>query len=93
LERRAERGLPTPANNGRPDLYEDLADVWSAFVALSATRPGGFGPGAIPFTEIDAWLRLHGVTRQTEKEEFVYLIRALDRTWLGQQNGQTDTHR
>jgi hypothetical protein len=95
LERRADQGLPTPAIDNRPELYEDLADVWTAFVALHATRPLGFGPGPISFTEIEAWLRLHGITRPGDKEDYAYLIRALDRTWLRQQaqHGETDPHR
>jgi hypothetical protein len=81
--------LPTPAIENRPDLYEDLADVWTAFVELNATRSIGFGPGPITFAEIDAWLRVHGVTVPGDKEEYAYLIHALDQTWLKGQ-GQRD---
>lgn len=82
LQRRADQGLPTPAIDNRPQLYEDLSDIWTAFVELSATRPIGFGPGPITFTEIDAWLHLHGVTHAGDKEDYAYLIRALDQAWL-----------
>lgn len=36
--------------------------LWSAFGELVGCRPqGASGSGAIPFTEIEAWQRLHGV--------------------------------
>ncbi len=94
LQRQAQRGEPTPALDRRPELYEDLQDVWAAFVQLCETRPCGFGPGAIPFQEIEAWFRLHE-PGGWDKQEFAYLIRALDRAWLkGQeQHGKTEPHR
>jgi hypothetical protein len=74
--------LPTPAIDQRPEVYEDLGGVWTAFVELNATRATGFGPGPITFTEIDAWLRLRGVAGAGDKEDYAYLIHALDQTWL-----------
>jgi hypothetical protein len=56
--------------------------VWDAFAELSCRRPVGFGPGAIPMTEIVAWLDLHQVEEMEERTEFVELIGVMDREWL-----------
>jgi hypothetical protein len=82
LEQRAARGEKIAVLENRPDVFEDLTEVWEAFWELAETRPAGFGPGAIPFAEIVAWLNLHGVTRRQDREDYAYLIRALDRAWL-----------
>lgn len=35
--------------------------LWHAFVELAGARPAGMGVSAIPFGELEAWQRLHGV--------------------------------
>jgi len=65
-----------PLLEQRPELYDDLKDVWRAFIELNEVR--AFGP--IAFTEIRAWLWLHRFVG--DKEEFAYLIRALDRAYM-----------
>lgn len=35
--------------------------IWSAFQQISAGRPAGMGPSAIPQSEIRAWQHNHGV--------------------------------
>lgn len=56
-----------------------MADAFDGFLSLSAARGGtGYGPLPIPFSEIDAWSRLHGGAEAWE----IRLIRELDRVWI-----------
>lgn len=55
--------------------------LWAAFGELAGSRPQGMsGSGAIPYAEIEAWQRLHGV-RLTAWE--VDTIVAMDHATLG----------
>ncbi len=96
LQQRTAQGLPTPAIDHAPELYDDLAEVWTAFVELSEARPAGWGLSPIPWTEIEAWLRLHGVRRPQDQDDYATLIRGMDRTWLAWQrqheHGQAQSH-
>lgn len=72
---------------GRPDpaLLQRLpawaGPLWEAFGELAACRPQGMaGSGAIPFSEIEAWQRLHGVRLNAWE---VGCITAMDRATLG----------
>jgi len=67
----------------RPELYDDLQAVWSAFWFLNSSRPVGMSVGAIPLTEIFAYWDRLGVT--LDEEDFgdkVRLIREMDMTYL-----------
>jgi hypothetical protein len=83
LERRAARGLSTPAIDNRPELYEDLIPVWEAFEDLSKTRARDLGsPMPITFAEISAWLDLHSIEGADTRAEFAALIRSMDEDWF-----------
>jgi len=82
LERRVAEGKPTPAMDNRPELYEDLQDVWLAFSELNQGRSYGFGPNPISMRDIQAWLAMSDITDADEKMDFLYLIRAMDVAWL-----------
>jgi len=82
LERRAERGKPTPALERRPAVRDDLVDVWSAFIFLHGRRQAGMGPQPIGLTEIDTYLGMMRIGEPSERRLYVRLICALDQTYL-----------
>jgi len=56
--------------------------VWQAFVDLGAARVVEWTAHPIPVTEIEAVLRLQGVTDSEDRAEWLRLIRAMDQRWL-----------
>lgn len=61
---RLEEEAPDDADDAdgpgeEPLLWPENVEAWLAFIDLSRSRPVGFGVGAIPLTEIEAWFRLH----------------------------------
>lgn len=69
-ERRAVEG---------PELPRGAVGAWNAYARLTATRGGGFGPGAITYAEIEAFVRLTGHTLDPWEVE---AVRALDDAYL-----------
>ncbi|MEM7444288.1 MAG: hypothetical protein AAF414_13265 [Pseudomonadota bacterium] len=65
-----------------PKLYDGNAPIYAAFLDLSPSRSEGLGAGAIPMTEIEAYLRLFGHPGCDDAREFVALIRACDGAFL-----------
>lgn len=65
----------------RPELFDDLLDVWEGFVLLSPSRQSGMGMGYIPLAEIKAYLELFGTY---DVERFVRLIRHVDREFVNE---------
>ena len=63
-----------------PKLTDGNAPVYAAFLDLSPSRTAGLG--AIPLTEIEAYLRLFGHPGCDDAREFVALIRACDAALL-----------
>ena len=63
-----------------PKLTDGNAPIYAAFLDLSPSRPAGLG--AIPLTEIEAYLRLFGHPGCDDAREFVVLIRACDAALL-----------
>lgn len=55
--------------------------MWEAFNVLSPSRNVGMGAGAIPLSEVKAYCEMFDVAGQ-EKEDLLYLIRALDDEYL-----------
>lgn len=76
-------GKPVPALSRKPELHDDLLEIWEAFWVLHRTRDIGFGPGFIKLTEIAAYLELFP---QTRPEFFIRSIQALDRIYLEDYN-------
>lgn len=66
-----------PAEVLDPELAPHLLPVWNAFAFLSPSRPMGMEVGAIPLTEILAYLDEHEV-RGEWRADMVALIRDLD---------------
>jgi hypothetical protein len=79
LQKRAEAGKPAPALENRPELYEDLADVWDLFWQLHRSRQCGFGACPLSVMDIRAALELYAVA---DKVEFYELIVTMDQEWL-----------
>lgn len=60
-----------------------MTDYYKAFQVLSASRPIGMGAvGAIPLSEIAAYLALFGVYDYEERDAYVTMIQALDSVYL-----------
>ena len=56
------QGEIIPALDTMPELYEDLAFYWRAFIKLSTSRQSGFGMGYIPYSEIVKYLNENHIT-------------------------------
>lgn len=65
-----------------PPLNGGAEPVFAAFLELSPSRQMGFGEGAIPLTEIQAYMDLFGHPGCDDPREFVTLIRACDAAFL-----------
>lgn len=58
---RSSGGKIVPPELDIPDMPPELEHLWLWFVDLSRARPStGFGPGALPYSEIMAWVALSG---------------------------------
>jgi len=63
----------------QPKLYDDLIDVWEAFLVLNSSR---IKDESIKFSEIESWLNLSNVHETDRRQEMAYLIRVLDSEYL-----------
>lgn len=77
--------MAVPALDRLPDLDLDAVDYWLAFMELHRCRPSGYGPVGIPFTEVEAWLRVYQVTEPDDVMTFARIIGMLDNVWLDHQ--------
>lgn len=76
----AETGIESVAPNDRPEVYDELFEVWRGFQDLNLRRAIHFGGvGAIPFVEIATYCELFEVR---ERSRFVRLVCAMDREFL-----------
>ena len=82
LERYRRAGIRVAALESKPDLYDDLRPLWQAFWQLSRCRPSGWGPSAIPVSEIVAYLDLRHITDPDTRVEWADLIAVMDNEWL-----------
>ncbi len=80
-----------PAALDGPPLPPDVAHVWFWFLELSAARgSNGWGPNALGFADIFAWISLTGtLTRPPE----IAAILMLDRLWMSDQAKATAASR
>lgn len=81
-----EKGEDIPALRNKPELEDYLRPYWEAFYVLTHSRQVGFGIGAIPLSEIDAYLRLYGIDDPEERDELVFFIREMDMEFLAFHN-------
>lgn len=67
----------------RPSLSEEAVPFWRAFQFLHMSRPNtGFGPGAIPLSEMLGYADLMQLPTGEIREEFAYVLRTLDGAYL-----------
>lgn len=55
---RRQRGIKPSEAEKPPPLPRAAAPIWRVFRELHCTRAGGFGPGPITYTEIEAYMRV-----------------------------------
>jgi hypothetical protein len=65
-----------------PVLFADLVADYEAFLELHQVRQNGFSTGPIPFTEIAAWLDIHGIFDVGQRKLTTERVRVLDRVFL-----------
>lgn len=76
---RQARGAKTPELEQWPDLDEGLEIFWVAFAELSPRRQAGMGYiGAIPYSEMNAWMQAHNITDEDDRAVFLQYVNALD---------------
>lgn len=85
LEKRAARTGKLPdALRRKPELFEDLEEVFSAFWMISKERPvhgmGGFG--FIADHSIETHIRIHGLPGFLSQREFFYLMHSMDTEYM-----------
>jgi len=77
-------GLPI---DERPELFEDLYDVWFAFFELTGSRPVGFGgAGPIPYNVVSDYMNENEIYAVDFRDWFRRMIAALDRALLEEKN-------
>ena len=78
---RAGKPLPEWIENA-PQPPEHQWDLWAAFHTLSDSRQMGMGPGPIPLSEIESYFRVFDVRDPDQIDEWITLIRQMDREYL-----------
>jgi len=59
-----------------------LVEYWRAFIFLNHARPSsGFGPSAIPFSEVRQYLDEYAISGD-DRDDYIHFIRALDAEFL-----------
>ena len=76
LEAQAENN-PDYEPPQRPELHEDLLDVWEIFLFLHSHRPSGFGPGALTVESIRVAFDFFRVSPSLEWS-YLQILDALD---------------
>ncbi len=71
-----------------PTLRPDLEPAWSAYATLSPSRSPA---GAIPLSEIGAYLDIHAIDDVVEREALLRLVKAMDQEFLAWQAKRRDT--
>jgi hypothetical protein len=85
---RMHRPLPKAIANA-PELNLGLEFVYSAYWDLSTCRDYGWGCGPIPWTSIFDFAKGHELDAD-ETEEFVHLIRSMDKAHLEHINAENE---
>lgn len=79
----AEDGDESKAWRERPLLEEYLAQILENYMLLSSSRINVMGEvGAIPVSEIVAFLDLQGVMNLEERWDFLMIVKGLDNYYL-----------
>ena len=75
----------------KPELQKHLAHYFEAFTILTVSRAAYQGcVGYIPLSEIHAYFQMFGITDIEEKQDYLYLIRALDEEYIGYLNKKSE---
>lgn len=87
----SKTGVQPSAIAARPELQLHELPFWQAFNTLHLSRSStGFGPGAIPLSEIVIYADLIQLPSGEEREELVQMMRAMDGaylTWMRDNHG------
>ena len=75
-------GQRVEALDKKPVLYRDLENDYRAFIALNASRPIGMVEGAIPLSEIYAYMQIFEISNYDQRKLFIQRIRFLDKIYL-----------
>lgn len=79
----AQTGARPTAVVSRPQLHPHELPYWDAFNTLHLSRANtGFGPGAIPLSEIVTYAELMEMPTGEVRQEFVAIMRAMDGAYL-----------
>lgn len=79
-----ETGQRSTAVETYPKLDVIEARYWEAFQLLHASRQQtGFGPGAIPLSEMMVYAELMGMNTE-DRLELIQILRAMDRVYIEQ---------
>lgn len=82
----AAEGEETKAWKERPILEEYLAQILENYMLLSSSRINMMGEvGAIPISEIQAFLDLTGISDLDERWDFLMIVKGLDEHYLKMQ--------
>jgi hypothetical protein len=72
-------GIPAGPMKNRPRLHREDVPYYNAFQTCNASRPlGPGGAGAIPISEVLAFLQLVGIAIREERVKYLHLIQDLD---------------
>lgn len=80
-DRSVAAGQTPKALQERPELDERLLPYWETFWILHPSRPIGMNVGAIPVRDMIDYLRLAGLTMDSELRRGIRLVGALDSEW------------
>jgi hypothetical protein len=77
-----ESGQHVEALLTKPTLYDDLVNDYRAFIDLSASRQTGMVEGAIPLSEIYAYMQIFEIAVYAQRKLFLQRMRFLDKIYL-----------
>lgn len=81
-----------PILNSKPDLFPDLLWIWESFMVLSSARQVGMdGPQSISITDINALCQFQGIRNMDEREELLYHVQEMDRSFRAYHKSKTPT--
>lgn len=84
-----ETGEPVPLLDTLPSLPTHLVWIFEFYTRLDRTRPAGFGPGSIPFSEILSLADLEGICYDEDIVELLFFIPRLDNVYLQYENEES----
>jgi hypothetical protein len=80
IKRRQEKGKQSPLDY-KPDLPLSDVPYWNAWNTLHSLRPVGYGPSAIPLSELLAYAEVYTIEGE-DRIEFIEVLLTVDAEWL-----------